>query len=62
MKLISILAIVLLSGCASQQLAQQHWNWLTAGNSGVQAGYTSGVTSTLYTVNGQSFQVTAPAR
>jgi hypothetical protein len=62
MRLINILFLLALTGCANtQQLAQNHWNWLSS-NSGITPGYSTGVSITNYTVNGQSFQVVAPQR
>lgn len=53
---------ILLTGCAnSQQLAQRHWQWLSA-NSGITPGYTTGVNISTISVNGTSYQVITPAK
>ena len=53
--------IISLTGCASQQLAQRHWDWLTENSQG-GPGYRSGVVNTVITVNGQTYSVSTPAR
>jgi len=60
-----ITAIILcacLTGCASQQIAQRHWSWLTEGNTTGGAAYSSGVNIQTITVNSQSYRVITPAR
>ncbi len=59
--LLTVIMSLSLTGCASQQLAQSHWQWLTQ-NKGITPGYSTGVSVSTYTVNGQSYQVIAPAR
>lgn len=61
MKILLVVLALMLSGCASQQWAQTHWGWLSA-NKGITPSYSSGVSITNYTVNGQSYQVIAPQR
>lgn len=56
-----LLLSLLLTGCASQEIAQRHWLYLT-NNQGITPGYSTGVSITNYTVNGQSYQVVAPVR
>ena len=62
MKTIIISLCVLLTGCASQQWAQNHWQWLNEGNTGAKAYYNTGVVISNIQVNGQTYQVTTPAR
>ena len=60
-----LLGVLLLNGCASQQLAQKTWNWVLTNPGGVQTGatgYTTGVTTTQYTINGEGYQVITPVR
>lgn len=62
MKTLVILSAIILTGCAnSQQLAQQHWNFLSK-NSGITPGYTTGVNISTISVNGASYQVITPAK
>lgn len=62
MKTLVILSAIVLTGCAgSQQLAQRHWDWLSA-NKGITPGYTTGVNISTITVNGAGYQVIAPAK
>jgi len=60
--IISAIIAVCLTGCASQQMAQRHWSWLTEGNTTGGAAYSSGVNIQTITVNSQSYRVITPAR
>lgn len=64
-----VLITVILSGCASQELAQRHWAWLRSNPGGQQTGAYgsgSGVSITPVTIQSssgtQSFQVITPAK
>lgn len=59
---LAVITILMLTGCASQQLAQQHWAWLTAGNTSGGAGYATGVNVQNITVNSQTYRVITPVR
>lgn len=61
-RIITAIITVCVTGCASQQWAEQHWAWINQGRSGIKPQYTTGVTVTNYTVNGQNLQVISPAR
>lgn len=58
----AIILCACLTGCASQQMAQRHWQWLTEGNTGGGAAYSSGVNVQTITVNSQSYRVVTPIR
>lgn len=51
--------VLMLTGCASQQWAQAHWDQIK-GTGNAAAGYRTGVSINTYTVNGTSYQVVAP--
>ncbi len=59
---LTVIAILMLTGCASQQLAQRHWSWLTEGNTTGGAGYSTGVNVQNITVNSQTYRVITPVR
>lgn len=61
-RVFTVITILMLTGCASQQLAQQHWSWLTAGNTTGGAGYSTGVNVQNITVNSQTYRVITPVR
>jgi len=61
MKLLVTVTAIMLSGCASQQWAQQHWNSIT-NQGGITPGYRSGVSINQIQVNGKSYQVVIPQR
>jgi len=70
-RVITVVAILMLTGCANtQQAAQSHWDWInTVGKTSEQLAqprytdhYTTGVNITPITVNGRSFTVVTPAR
>ena len=60
--IITAVIAVCLTGCASQQMAQRHWQWLTEGNTTGGAAYSSGVNVQTITVNSQSYRVITTAR
>ena len=51
----------MLSGCASQEMAQRHWAWLTQ-NKAITPGFSTGVNVSNISVNGQTYQVISPSR
>ena len=53
--------VLMLSGCASQEMAQRHWAWLTQ-NKAITPGYSTGVNISNISVNGQTYQVISPLR
>jgi hypothetical protein len=71
MRLIILSTLVLtLTGCASQQAAQSHWDWINSVGkspeqlkmSGFAPSYGSGVNIYSGTVNGRGFTAVVPAR